>query len=360
MPARSSKNVKQLLLVRVSILRDTVQVRLNWYWLVATLLLLGALLGLTACGSVLGGEDVPTFVPPTPRPRETAVVERRPIEEWVEARGYVASENEEELYFPVGGFLKTVEAKAGQRIQSGYLLAELDAWDLEWTLARAQRDLQIMELRHGAGEKLSTAEEQVYELQLDYQQFYTDRLAERFERTRLVAPFDGVIYSLELKPGSRVEPYETIGVLVDSEELMVKVLVPDAYRGEVIAGMPVSVTLHVAPTVSWPAQVLEVSTSTSSGQGGGSFETLIGFTSEQTVPASYQMACTARVLVNTGPDALFLPAGALDWEGTQAFVDVKENGDTVRQEVRVGQRIGDSVEITSGVSEGQVIFLSTD
>ena len=341
-------------------MRDSAQLRLNWHWLLGALLLLATLLGLGACRSVLDGEDVPTFVPPTPRPRETAVVVRRPIEEWVDARGYVASEREEELYFPVGGYLKTVAAKAGQRVQGGDLLAELDAWDLEWSLARAQLDLQIMELRRGAGGELSEVDEQINELQHDFQQFYADRLAERFERTRLIAPFDGVVYSLEVKPGSRVEPYATIGVLVDSTDLIVKALVPDAYRGQVIAGMPVSVTMHVAPSVAWPAQVLEVATSSSAGQGGGSLEALIGFTSEQTVPASYQMACTARILVSTGPDALFLPARALDWEGTKAFVEVKENGGAVRQEVRAGRRIGDAVEITSGVSEGQVVFLSSD
>ena len=341
-------------------MRDSAQVRLSWHLLLGALSLVAILLGLGACSNALGEEDVPTFVPPTPKPRETAVVVRRPIEEWVDARGYVTSEREEELYFPVGGYLKTVEAKAGQRVQGGDLLAELDAWDLEWALAKAELDLQIMELRHSAGGELSEVEAQIYELQHDYQQFYADRLGERFERTRLLAPFDGVIYSLDVKPGSRVEPYGTIGVLVDPGDLIVQALVPDVYRGQVIAGMPVSVTLHVAPTVAWPARVRDFSTASSAGQGGAFFETIVGFDSVQDVPASYQMACTARILVSTGPDALFLPAAALTWEGTKAFVAIKENGDIVRREVGTGQRIADSVEITSGVSEGQVVFLNND
>jgi len=349
---------------RVSILRNSARVRISRHVLLGALLLVVTLLGLGACRSALGDEDVPTFVPPTPKPRETAIVVRRPIEEWVDARGYVTSEREEELYFPVGGYLKTVEAKAGQRAQGGDLLAELDAWDLEWALAKAELDLQIMELRHSAGEELSDVDEQIYELQHDYQQFYADRLGERFERTRLVAPFDGVIYSLDVKPGSRVEPYATIGVLVDPEDLIVQVLVPDAYFGQVVAGMPVSVTLHVSPTDAWPARVRDFSTASSTGQGGAFFETIIDFDSvqdvPQDVPASYQMACTARILVSTGPDALFLPAKALTWEGTKAFVAIEENGDVVRREVGTGQRIDDSVEITSGVSEGQVVFLNGD
>ena len=315
-----------------------------------------ALCGLGGCASSKG-VDVPTFIPPTPKPRQTAVVERRPVEEWVEARGYVASEREDGLYFPVSGYLRSVAVKGGQRVQAGDLLAELDAWELEWTLARAELDLRLMELRHANDATPTELEEEIFTLEHAHQQHYVERLEERFAQTRLVAPFDGVLYSLDVKAGSHVEPYGVIGVIVDPAALNVKALVPDAYRGRVVAGMPVSVTLHVNPTVAWPAVVSDVSSGLSTSQGGTFFDATVEFVAPDAVPASYQMVCTARILIGSGPEALFLPANALTWEGTKAYVDLEENGQPFRREVSVGQRVDDSMEITAGLAEGQIVIL---
>ena len=320
------------------------------------ILLVLALFGFGGCASS-SGVNVPTFIPPTPKPRETAVVERRPIEEWVEARGYVASEREENLYFPVSGYLQSVDVKGGERIQAGDPIAVLDAWELERIMASAELELQVMPLRQAANPNPTDIEKQIYALQYDHWEDYVERLRERFMQTRLMAPFDGVLYGLDVKAGTHVEPYAMIGVLVDPDALNVTALVPDTYRGQVVAGMPVSVTLHVNPTVAWPATVSDVSTNLSTSQGGTFFEATVDFVSPDEVPASYQMVCTARILIGSGPEALFLPAEALTWEGTKTYVDVEENGQTVRREVQVGQRVDDSMEITAGLEEGQIVIL---
>ena len=320
------------------------------------ILLILALFGLGGCAGS-NGDAVPTFIPPTPKPRETVVVERRPIEEWVEARGYVASEREENLYFPISGYLQSVDVRGGERVQAGDLIAVLDAWALEWELGSAELDLQVMELRHAGDPNPTDVEEDIYELQHTYWQHFVERLRERYARTRLVAPFDGVLYGLDVKAGSHVEPYGVIGVLVDPDALNVNALVPDTYRGRVVAGMPVSVTLHVNPTEAWPAVVSDVSTSLSTSQGGTFFAATVDFISPDDVPASYQMVCTARILIGSGPDALFLPADALTWEGTRTFVDVEENSQSVRREVEVGQRVDDWMEITAGLEDGQIVIV---
>lgn len=316
---------------------------------------------LVACVRLPATRPAPTFVPPTPKPLETVKVERRPLEEWVEARGYISSEREEELYFPIGGYIKSNDSgeqvKAGDRVKAGTVLAEIDAWELEVQLAKARLDLQIMELRHKAGEPLSDLEEQIYQLQLAYQQFYVDGLQKRFDRTKLVAPFDGLVQSLDAKPGKRVEPYQVVAVMIDPDALLVKAMVPEAYRGQVMAGQPVSVTLHVSPSQSWPAYVLDVSPSATIQTGGTFFEAAIAFDSGTTVPASYKMACTARILVNKGPEALFLPARALIWEGTKAYVEREVDGQRSRHEIVAGKRIGDWVEIVAGLREGQTVYI---
>ena len=214
-----------------------------------------------------------------------------------------------------------------------------------------------MELRHSAGAPLSDVEEQIYQLQHAYQQYYVDGLQRRFDNTRLVAPFDGVLQSLTVKPGKRVEPYEVVGLMINPDALLVKALVPDTYRDKVMPGQTVSVTLHVNPNQSWPARVADVAASATSQAGGKFFEVTVDFERGVAVPASYKMACTARILVDRGPAVLFLPANALTWEGTKAYVNTELSGQRGRQEVLVGKRSGDWVEISAGLQEGQSVYV---
>jgi RND family efflux transporter MFP subunit len=325
-----------------------------------SLLLLGLLLAACTAGQAAAP---PTFVPPTPKPREVVQVVRRPAEEWVDARGYVASEREQELYFPIGGYVRSDDqspadrVKSGDRVAAGAVLAEIDAWELETTLGQARLNLQIMELRHGAGSALSAVEEQIYQLQHAYQQYYVDGLQQRFDKTRLAAPFDGILQSLTIQPGKRVEPYEVVGLLISPDSLMVKALVPEAYRDSIAPGQTVSVTLHVDPDRAWPASVAAVAAATTAQAGGRYFEVTVAFDPGAAVPASYKMACTARILVDSGPEALFLPAAALTWEGTKAYVDLDPAGSRGRTEILVGSRSGDWVEITAGLQEGQTVYV---
>jgi membrane fusion protein, multidrug efflux system len=247
--------------------------------------------------------------------------------------------------------------KSGQRVAFGDLLGELDAWDLEWTLGRAELELQLMELRHASETGQSEQAMAIYDLQHSFQSYYVERLRERFDSTRLTAPYAGVLYNLDMTPGSRVEPYSTVGTLVDPEALMVTALVPTTYLGQVVPGMPVSVTLHANPTVSWPASVSEVSNRSMTSQGGSFFEATIQFQSPDAVPASYQMACTAKILIREGPETVLLPASALIWEGASPYVEIEQDGAIARRDVVVGQRLDDMIEIKSGVEVGQKVLL---
>jgi HlyD family secretion protein len=113
------------------------------YRALVIVLAFGSLL-LASCRSP--AQDVaPTFAPPTttPAPSSTHTVQRGSVEETFEARGRVEGKQEALLKFPLAGTLKDVYVSAGDEVDEGDLLAELDAPEARKEARAAQFDLKV-------------------------------------------------------------------------------------------------------------------------------------------------------------------------------------------------------------------------
>lgn len=70
------------------------------------------------------------------------------------------------------------------------------------------------------------------------------------------------------------------------------------------------------------------------------------------------MSCSIEILIDDLDDVLFVPRQAVFLDGDQTVVFVAENGEHVKRDVDVGQDNNRSVEIRSGISEGEIVLLS--
>ena len=117
--------------------------RTRWMPIVAVVVLVVGWLG--GC-SLAPTQPVPTFVPrttPTPQAGEIYAVVRGTLSQAVEARGRVVASQEEFLFFPLEGFVKTLDIQAGDPVQAGQVVAELDAAAIEDLLLDAEYRLQV-------------------------------------------------------------------------------------------------------------------------------------------------------------------------------------------------------------------------
>jgi HlyD family secretion protein len=94
-----------------------------------------------------GAGIAPTFaLPPTQPPSGSAyTVGYGSVVELIETRGRVVARREVDLMFTLSGVLKGVYASAGDEVEEGALLAELDAPELQEAVAQAQYQLQEAE-----------------------------------------------------------------------------------------------------------------------------------------------------------------------------------------------------------------------
>jgi multidrug resistance efflux pump len=78
------------------------------------------------------------------------------------------------------------------------------------------------------------------------------------EETIVRAPADGVVQSLDLRPGDLVSPSQPVASLLEPSQLWVRVFVPETKLGLVTLGQDAEVTIDTFPDRPFAARVVEI------------------------------------------------------------------------------------------------------
>ncbi len=181
----------------------------------------------------------------------------------------------------------------------------------------------------------------------------------RLAETILQAPFAGTVAAVNVTPGEAVGQVPPI-VLIDTERYLVKVTVDEVDVARVAVGQPVDVLIDALGEPLLAGEVQNIEPLPQSDQGVTAYRVTIEIMpDERTLKAG--MTASATIIAERRDDTLYVPAQAVRVEDGQAFVDVVSadaNGDPVvtPQPVETDLRVGEQIEIVSGLSEGQEVL----
>jgi hypothetical protein len=141
----------------------------------------------------------------------------------VAAKTIVEGEMQRAIVAPFEGFVARAEVRAGDTVKQGQVLAEIDDRDLRleelrWLSEKEQHERRYREAM-GGGDRAAM---RIVGAQLAQAEAQLALVVDRLARTRLVAPYDGVVVSGDLS--------QRIGSPVQQGEAMFEVAPLDAYR----------------------------------------------------------------------------------------------------------------------------------
>ena len=148
----------------------------------------------------------------------TYTAKSKTIEDKTTATGYVFCKSQSDESFPEsGGSIKKIYVTAGQHVEEGDLLAELDTGDLKYLYKQQQLIVEKAQLTYGstgsANDRLTLEMEQntltEYERQLNNSRIYAGMTGE-------------VCFVQDMNPGSTVTAYKTIIRIVDPSQLCIQ------------------------------------------------------------------------------------------------------------------------------------------
>lgn len=236
----------------------------------------------------------------------------------------------------------------------------------EWTLQLAEWNHQLAEARLAdaqRGEEQESIEMTIQQLRVEQARRRVERAearqidaTERLSDTQLLAPFPGVLVSIDKTVGDQVGSYEPIGVLADPSDLRVVAMVLEGDAGRIAQGRPATVELDPFPDRTLRGTVAEIGDEPVVWQGRAAYEVSIQFDEGQEVPSAVDVGASVMIQGRTREGVLVVPDRAVITIGDQDYVEVVHSGGEVnRVAVETGISDGDRVEITAGVEEGQAI-----
>lgn len=298
------------------------------------------------------------FAPP-PLPVEIAAVAQGLISDRFEAVGSLEAGDAIDVVAEIDAIVLSLPFREGAAVNAGDVLAQLDDATLraEATRAAALRDQTrvtyervktVVEQNAGAPQDLddALAALKVAEANL--------AVAEaRLAKTRIAAPFAGVVGSRRVSPGAFLRAGQAITALSRIDEIKVIFWVPERYVPDLQRGVRVhtSTTAYPGYELDGDIDVVEpaldpvlrsVRIVARVGNPGGKFR-----------PG---MSANVAVILSERPQALTVPAEAVFVEGDQALVyALKPDSTVTRVPVTLGTRSADVVEVVAGLDPGMQV-----
>lgn len=180
-------------------------------------------------------------------------------------------------------------------------------------------------------------------------------------KTRVVAPFAGIVTRMDAKKGETVSPSSPLISLQSDGIFQIEAYVPEVAIAQVAVGNPATTTLDAyGASAEFSSVVVAVDPAETIRDGVPAYKTTLSFLARD---PRIRSGMTANVAITTGrlQDAIVIPSGAVLRSGGAAQVSLVEGGAKRARAVTLGASpaLG-QVEIVSGLSAGDVILLSPE
>lgn len=271
-------------------------------------------------------------------------VQRMDIHRFVEATGSLVAAREQKLHFGVAGRVKSVAVQEGQFVQAGTLLATLEDVDQQLALVKARNEYETARLEKATA-------------QIEEKRLALETAQRNLEATRLVAPFDGVIAQLDIRPGDQITAAQQVAWLVDLNSLQAQVAVDEVDLAHVRAGQAVTVWSKTYPDLELPGRVERIATAGRT-QGDLVLFDVVVLLERSDPRLRHGMSVTARIEVENARGVLAVPEEAVTEVGGRPMVTRVVGEEAVPTPVQLGVSDGRFVEVRSGLREGDRVLAS--
>jgi RND family efflux transporter MFP subunit len=225
-------------------------------------------------------------------------------------------------------------------------------WDQQ-LVARAELDAAVAALQVAEG-RYQDALEEVQNRQgvLLQRRSEVELARQQLGDTVIVSPIDGAVVERQASIGQYLAAGAPVVTLVRLHPLRLRLSVPEREAASVRRGQSVRVTVDGDPTV-YPGMVARLSPAVAEQNRTLLIEAEVPNTGNRLRPGSF---AKAEVVVQEGDRVVMVPASALiTFAGVEKVLTVKD-GKSEELRVTTGRRIGDRVEIVSGVKAGQLVI----
>jgi len=311
------------------------------------------------------------------------VVERS-IEQNIEATGVVEPQVSIEVRSEISGRIESILVEAGDTVQRGQILIELDRNTLQNDLSEAERNLQSFQLRVEQAERnfrrLESLSEREFarvseledaktafelaKLDLEVRRTRVETARDNLDKATILAPQSGIVSDLDVNEGqvivgaTSVNQGTALMKVNDLSKLVVRSSINEIDVMRISKDTPVKITFDSIPGLAIDGEITEIS------RFGREENGVRVFPVEVTFPASdkrLRSGITANLIfpidkVENVPAVLI--SAVFKIRGKQTLVILRPDGEYEIREVKTGLSDTEYVQILDGAQPGDQVSLT--
>lgn len=328
----------------------------------------------------------------------TTPVRRANVSQTVSAAGTIASTYTGVANFTASGKVTSIDVKVGDVVSAGQKLATIDSSQASKQLQVAKANLAVAEDNLTAAEDNPPANQTAAQAQssttslqakVDQAQLDVDNAESALSATTLTAPGAGTVTAINGtvgqqtgsgsnssnsaagaassssssasggQSGQQSSSSSSTGFidLTDMGNLVVNTSVAEIDVSKVKVGQKATVALNATPDQPLQATVSSIDLTPTTSSNVVSYGAKLALSNP---PSGLRPGQSASVVITVAEadGVLSVPAAAVRTSGTTNVVTVEQNGQPVSREVEVGVRGESTVEIKSGLNEGDSVVLT--
>lgn len=237
---------------------------------------------------------------------------------------------------------------------------DLEKDNIYSNLSNSQRSLTIAESKYATADSaIAVAKAQLSSAWYSYQQ----------ASATIYAPTSGILTNFALTPGMSVanlsssnssnDTTQSVGLITNPDnQITASVSLTEIDVISVKAGQKVTLTLDAFPDKTFTGQVLAINTNGQSNSGVTSYPTIITF--DSSLPNMYpNMSVSANIIIDSKTDVLSVPSASIQTTDGESTVKILKDGQISQVVVEIGLSDSTNTEIISGLSEGEIVVVST-
>lgn len=284
---------------------------------------------------------------------------------YAEVQGNVATDENIIIYPEYSGILTSVRVDEGQRVSKGQVLATIDDGGLSNQLAELEAQAKLAQTTFERQERLWEqnigSEIQYLEAKTNYEALESsvERLKSQIAKTVVRAPFGGVIDDVISEQGEVVNPGQNqLFRLISLKNMYVEAEVPENYLNKVQKGTGVKVQISSVGK-EFEGKVSQVGNNINPNN--RTFRIEVAIPNENGVIKPNQIA-TIKLNDYTANQAIVVPESSIQKNAmgeslVYLFTPTQDNKGTAKKSVvEVGYTYNDSIEIKSGLKNGDILI----
>lgn len=282
---------------------------------------------------------------------------------YLEVQGNVQTKENLIIYPQFSGILTSLNVVSGQKVSKGQLLGMIDDGGLSQQLAQAQSQLDLAKTTFERQKRLWDqkigSEIQYLQAQTNMvsQQKMVSQIKAQLAKTKIVAPFSGVIDETLIERGQVVAPGQGLMRIVNLNNMYVSTSVPETYIGKLKVGTSVDVYL-TSLDKNYSGKIRQVANNINPNN--RTFTIEVSVPNKENLLRPNQVA-KLRIVDYTAKNAIVVPTNVVQEDGDKnkfVFIVTNTKGTTgiaKKVLVELGQSSNNVTEILSGLSADDII-----